>query len=293
MECQGLFEPMTKEIDLPSLKDWVGRSEKVGDYLTNSLVDRFCATLDPFLWLEGRGAPLGIHWCTTVSATHKSKLSEDGHAEKGDFLPPVRLPARMWAGGEIIHHQRLSSDSPVTRISRVSDVVAKNGKSGPLIFVTVEQEFFSQDRLCISERQDLVFRDFPKTGNPPTSKSASQSDTNRGTQLGKLTPDPVLLFRYSALTFNSHRIHYDQDYARNTEGYVDLVVHGPLQATLLLNLAAKIAGQPPRRFSFRGLAPVTLGSSISLFHTEENSGGKVWCEADNGVRSFVAQYSDN
>ena len=85
MECQGLFEPMTKEIDLPSLKDWVGRSEKVGDYLTNSLVDRFCATLDPFLWLEGRGAPLGIHWCTTVSATHKSKLSEDGHAEKGDF----------------------------------------------------------------------------------------------------------------------------------------------------------------------------------------------------------------
>lgn len=102
-----------------------------------------------------------------------------------------------------------------------------------------------------------------------------------------------MLFRYSALTFNSHRIHYDQDYARNTEGYVDLVVHGPLQATLLLNLAAKIAGKPPRRFSFRGLAPVTLGSSISLFHTEENSGGKVWCEADNGVRSFVAQYSDN
>lgn len=181
----------------------------------------------------------------------------------------------------------------VIRISKVSDVVAKNGKSGPLFFVTIDQEFFSQDRLCISERQDFVFRDFLKTGKPITSKPASLTDTVRGTLMGKLTPDPILLFRYSALTFNSHRIHYDQGYACNTEGYPGIVVHGPLQATWLLNLAAKIVGKPPRRFSFRGLAPVTAGSSISLFHAGDKNSGKVWCEAENGVRSFVAQYSDN
>lgn len=138
----------------------------------------------------------------------------------------------------------------VIRISKVSDVVAKNGKSGPLLFVTIDQEFFSQDRLCISERQDFVFRDFPKTGKPITSKPASLTDTVRGTLMGKLTPDPILLFRYSALTFNSHRIHYDQGYARNTEGYPGLVVHGPLQATLLLNLAAKPSANHPAAFLF-------------------------------------------
>ena len=284
---------MTKEIDISYLKEWVGKSVRVSDYLTNSLVDRFCATLDPHLWHEGNAAPLGIQWCTTRPATQVIDLSQDGHAKQGDFLPPVPLPARMWAGGEIIHHHNFAPDAAVTRVSRVSDVVAKTGKSGPLIFVAVEQEFFSQDRLCTSERQDFVFKDFPKAGNPKTPKPAPQINADTGTQMGKLTPDPVLLFRYSALTFNSHRIHYDQDYARNIEGYPDLVVHGPLQATLLLNLAAKIIGKPPRRFSFRGLAPATLGSSLSLFHAEGTSGGEVWCETDNGVRSFVAQYSDD
>jgi len=284
---------MTEEIDVSSLKTWIGNSETVSDYLTSSLVGRFHATLDPLLWLGGDGAPLGIQWCTNVSAAHTGKLSEDGHALKGDFLPPVPLPARMWAGGEIIHYQELSTDMSVIRISKVSDVVAKNGKSGPLFFVTIDQEFFSQDRLCISERQDFVFRDFPKTGKPITSKPASLTDTVRGTLKGKLTPDPILLFRYSALTFNSHRIHYDQGYACNTEGYPGIVVHGPLQATWLLNLAAKIVGKPPRRFSFRGLAPVTAGSSISLFHAGDKNSGKVWCEAENGVTSFVAQYHDS
>ncbi|MDF1669785.1 MAG: MaoC family dehydratase N-terminal domain-containing protein [Roseovarius sp.] len=281
---------MTKDIDISHLKEWIGKSETVSDYLTNSLIDRFCATLDPFLWSEHNAAPLGIQWCTTLPATQTSDLSEDGHAKKGGFLPPVPLPARMWAGGEITHHHNLEPDAPVTRVSRVSDVVAKTGKSGSLIFVTVEQELSSRDRLCITERQDFVFKDFPKADSP---KPTAQVYTDTGTQMAEVSPNPVLLFRYSALTFNAHRIHYDQDYARNTEGYPDLVVHGPLQATLLLNLAAKILGKPPRRFSYRGLAPVTLDRSFSLFHAEGKNGGKVWCETDNGVRSFVAHYSDD
>ena len=274
---------MTDTLDIEPLKAWIGKTETMQDYLTESLIDRFRATLDPYL--SSSEVPLGLHWCLALPTVPTTDLSEDGHTKMGGFLPPVSLPSRMWAGGEVVHHHALSINAPVTRISKVSDIVAKQGKSGNLVFVTVESEFFSDDKLCISERQDLVFRGLSTLGKPnapngvePASKSLKYN----------LTPSPVLLFRYSALTFNSHRIHYDEDYTRTFEGYPNLVVHGPLQATLLLNQEAKSAKKTPKRFTFRGVAPVTLGAKIEI-HRE---GDAVWCQNAEGIKSFVATVSD-
>lgn len=279
---------MKNLVDIEPLKNWIGKTETAHDYLTDSLIDRFRATLDPFLW-SGEETPLGLHWCLALPATPTAELSEDGHAKKGGFLPPVPLPSRMWAGGEVIHHQSFTPKAPVTRVSTINDIVAKKGKSGDLVFVTVGSEYYSEDRLCISERQDLVFRNH-STLNKPAPATATPNTT--ATRQDTLTLDPVLLFRYSALTFNSHRIHYDPDYARNAEGYSGLVVHGPLQATLLINLGAKIAGKPPHRFAFRGLAPVTHGTPIELHHDTENTDETVWCQTADGTKSFTAIYSD-
>jgi len=244
---------MKPPVDIEPLKAWIGKTETVQDYLTSSLIDRYRATLGPFLWPD-EPALLGLHWCLALPTTPTAELSDDGHAKKGEFLPPVPLPSRMWAGGEVVYHQSFTPDAPVTRISTIQNIETKQGKSGQLVFVSVGSEYYSKDALCISERQDLVFRSLSTLAKPAARKTAL--DTH-GTLQNTVTPDPVLLFRYSALTFNSHRIHYDLDYVKNVEGYSNLVVHGPLQATLLLNQAAKIAGKPPRRFSFRGVAPVT------------------------------------
>ncbi|MEQ8321842.1 MAG: protein dehydratase, partial [Rhodospirillales bacterium] len=166
-------------------------------------------------------------------------------------------------------------------------IVAKQGRSGPLVFVTVEHEYLSGNRLCIREQQTIVYREIstPRTGE--SAADAGDPTTLRST----LTPDPVLLFRYSALTFNAHRIHYDYVYATETEAYSGLVVHGPLQATLLLNLAADALKTSPQRFSFRGLAPLTLPCELQLHNEETGTSGTVWCQDQNGLRSFSAEYA--
>lgn len=281
---------MSVAIDLAPLQAWIGKTETVQDFLTQSLIDRFRATLEPHLW--SGTAPLGLHWCLALGAIPIGELSSDGHAKKGGFLPPVPLPSRMWAGGEVVYHHDLIPNASVTRISTVSDIVAKQGKSGTLVFVTVHSEFYSDGLLCISDRQDLVFRDHSVPGKPVARKLVPPPINATRTKRDTITPDPVLLFRYSALTFNSHRIHYDADYAKNTEGYADLVVHGPLQATLLLNAAAKISGKSPYRFSYRGVAPITVGSAIEIHHTKEDNTNTIWCQASDGTRSFTATFSD-
>lgn len=273
---------MNETINLTPLKAWIGKTETVQDYLTESLIDRFRATLDPHLW--ACDVPLGLHWCLALPTVPTNDLSEDGHTKKGGFLPPVPLPSLMWAGGELVHHHSLIVNTPVTRVSKVFDIVAKQGKSGNLVFITVESEFYSGNKLCITDRQNLVFRGLSTLGKPVPPKA---SETGTGSLEYSIIPNPVLLFRYSALTFNSHRIHYDGDYAQNSEGYAGLVMHGPLQATLLLNQAAKSEDMTPKRFSFRGVAPVTLGNSIEIHRKD----GAVWCQNADGIKSFVAKFS--
>lgn len=279
---------MQTTFDITALKPWIGKTETAQEVLTDALVDRFQSTLGPHLW-QNDGTPLGLHWCLAPPSTPTAELSADGHAKKGSFLPPVPLPSRMWAGGEVVHHHNLVPNTLVKRVSTIADITAKKGKSGDLVFVTVASEYYSDDRHCISETQSLVFRGQSTLAKPTAPVSARPAS---GTLRDTLTPDPVLLFRYSALTFNSHRIHYDLDYAKNDEGYAGLVVHGPMQATLLLNLAAKVAGKPPRRFSFRGVAPVTHGIPLEMHHDNGDANGTVWCQTADGTKTFVADYSD-
>ncbi|MFK5980002.1 MAG: MaoC family dehydratase N-terminal domain-containing protein [Rhizobiaceae bacterium] len=273
------------DIDLDHLQQWIGHTETVSDIITSSLVDRFKAIFFDSLWQVEGGVPLGLHWCLAPIAISGNDLGDDGHPKRGGFLPPVPLPSRMWAGGELRFHSVLREGDNVTRNSRIANVALKNGKSGPLVFVTVEHECGVGGRLAISERQDIVY----KQASPKY--SASQSETmDMPSDPDAIRVDEVTLFRYSALTFNGHRIHYDRDYARNVEGYPGIVVHGPLQATLLMNYAAHQCNGVPARFSYRGIAPLFGQTSFRLQINNSINGGDVWCEDLTGNTTMQADY---
>ena len=277
------------QVDLDALKPWLGRTETKEDVLTPGLIDKFRATLGPHLWDGAGDVPLGLHWCLTLDAVAGSSLSIDGHPTRGGFLPPVPLPARMWAGGEVTHIAPLRLGQIVTRRSTIADITAKQGRSGTLVFVVVQHEYLNGTEVCIREKQSIVYRGI----TAPKSEKRPPVAPDPNTLRSRLTPDPVLLFRYSALTFNAHRIHYDHIYATETEAYSGLVVHGPLQATLLLNLAADTLKASPQQFSFRGLAPLTLPCEIQLNCLEKSGAGTVWCQNDSGLQSFSANYSSS
>lgn len=275
------------QLDLETLKPWLGRTQTAEDILTPGLIDKFRATFGTQLWDGAGDVPLGLHWCLTLDAVPGASLSADGHGTRGGFLPPVPLAGRMWAGGEVTHIAPLSVGHSVTRRSMIADITAKQGRSGTLVFVSVSNEYLNGTEVCIREKQTIVFLD--TTRSQPQSGVPVVPDPQ--TLQSRLTPDPTLLFRYSALTFNAHRIHYDHIYATETEAYPGLVVHGPLQATLLLNLAADTLKQCPHRFSFRGLAPLTLPCELQLHCREDDGSGTVWCQDETGTRSFSADYA--
>lgn len=243
------------------LRQWVGRTEIARDEIGAQAVRAFRATITGELDqpAQGEEAPLGFHWCLAPRLATLAETDADGHPKRGDFLPPVDLPRRMWAGGELELLQPLKVGDSVERRSRIAAVDFKHGRSGPLCFVTVTHEIVVASETSLRERHDIVYRE---KAAGAASKPEAPATVHAAEQI--IDPSPVLLFRYSALTFNSHRIHYDADYARNEEGYDGLVVHGPLQATLLLQHAANIAGRPPRRFIYRGMAPVTHGRPIRV-----------------------------
>jgi 3-methylfumaryl-CoA hydratase len=197
------------------------------------------------------------------------------------FLPPVPLPRRMWAGGELRLHGRLRVGDAVTRTSRIADVTLKEGRTGALCFVTVEHEITGPEGLAISERQDIVYRGVEAKTVPAAGAAPLRHGVPREAAWRRETGvDPVLLFRYSALTFNGHRIHYDRDYAVGVEAYRGLVVHGPLQATLLLDYAAEIFGKPPARFNFRGVSPLFDFERFSLCARQVETGLDLWTEVE-------------
>ena len=272
-------------VDIEHLRGWIGSSEEASEQVTPVLLDRFVATLGRHLWQGDDGAvPLGLHWCLTLPLAAADTLGPDGHPPRGGFLPPVPLASRMWAGGEVRFLQPLRLGDMVTRRSTVADVVLKSGSASDLVFVTVDHRFLVGGREVVAETQNIVYRDStpPKAGAPAPGSEAGEADC--------LTPGPVLLFRYSALTFNGHRIHYDAPYARDVEGYPGLVVHGPLQATLLINLAARLLGAPPPHFSYRGLAPLIAGRPVTLHHRADGDAGELWCRNADGARTMQVQY---
>jgi 3-methylfumaryl-CoA hydratase len=245
------------QADVDHLRSWIGRVDHAADLVTPRLVNGFRATLNDAgrPAIDGDEAPAGIHWCLAPTVALQSALGPDGHPTRGGFLPPVPLDRRMWAGAALTFRDPLRVGDHVQRTSTVIDVLFKEGHSGVLCFVTVEHVLRTSRGQAIQERQDIVYRDGGDRTKPATSapsRPALPAPQWRTTFL----PDPVLLFRYSALTFNGHRIHYDRIYCIEEEGYPGLVVHGPLQATLLLRLAASAqGGRPPAGFSFRAVRP--------------------------------------
>lgn len=273
-------------IDVDHLRQWVGRGECTSEPLSAALVQRFEATLgNASTRLEG-AAPLGIHWCLNQPAVAAEGLGVDGHPARGGFLPPVPLPRRMWAGGHLAFAGSLRSGEEVTRTSRIEDVVHKQGRTGELVFVFVRHEIASVGQVAITERQDLVYRPMDR-GN---TANALQAETRTPDHVVHVDATTTLLFRYSALTFNGHRIHYDIDFAREQEGYGGLVVHGPLQATLMLHMAARLnGGRAPLTFSYRGVSPLGHGQIFSVNALETEDGMELWCADANGVATMRAE----
>ena len=248
---------MSDEFD--QLRQWVGRKESRTDTITAWPVAALSATLDrkdpeP---RPGDALPPGWHWLYFLEAKPASELGPDGHPKRGGFLPPVPLPRRMWAGGRIEFARPLHIGDAIRRDSEIVAVETKHGRSGDLVFVTVRHTISAGGEAAVREEHDIVYRDAAKPGEPPPQAKAAPANA---VWQRSLLGDPVLLFRYSALTFNGHRIHYDLDYVRNEEHYPGLIVHGPLQTTLLLDLCRRHEQRPVQRLEYRALHPV--------FHTE-------------------------
>ena len=266
------------------LTSWVGRERVMSDVLTPDRLVRLSATFDrddpeP---VPGDPLPPCWHWMFFQETTPMAKVGPDGHPVRGDFMPPIDKPRRMWAGSRIQFIAPPRVGEAMRRMTRIDSVVEKTGKSGSLVFVGLVNEISTDRGLAIREAMDLVYRDMPPKGaempSPPPAPSGA-------IWLRTIHPDPVLLFRYSALTFNSHRIHYDRSYCTDIEGYPGLVVHGPLTATLLVDLVRR--ERPEARitsFNFRAVSPLfdTAPLVVAGAPSADGRSARVWAEAPNG-----------
>lgn len=280
-------------MDAGQLKAWIGRTETLTDHADRGVYARLAALLDypaPDHGFAPAGTmpPLG-HWLNFLPTARQSEIDRDGHPFRGGFLPPVPLPRRMWAGGRLTFVRPAADSGRLTRRSTILDVVEKTGSSGRMVFVTVRHEISDEAGLALSEEQDIVYRDMPAEGSTPRPAPAPEKprmpDATRS-----VTPDPVLLFRYSALTFNAHRIHYDRDYCREVEGYPGLVVHGPLIATLLLDhFRRETPGVEIADFSFRAQRPLFDGSPFLLCMARTGTGADLWSEDSEGHVTMTAR----
>lgn len=274
---------------------WIGRETRAKDRLDDTLATRWLATFDlprphPAIM------PQGIHFALCTPEAPTAMLGEDGHPARDDsaesFLPPFPMPRRMWASSKIAFHAPVAVGAVIERVSRIASISEKEGGSGRLAFVDVEHSTKSNGTLAVVETQTLVYReaaapDAPLAPPPPGEGAFDPAgwDAHR-----VLSPDPRLLFRYSALTFNTHRIHYDAPYAQEVERYRGLVVHGPLTASLLLQLAARELGENRlRTFAFRGLSPAIAGEALHLVMRQGEAGYELAAFAADGRQVTAAQ----
>ncbi len=239
-------------------KEWIGKSETADDVATATPYAALSATLDRPAERPPTGTPLPAlwHWLYFLPLHRQSDIGPDGHAQRGGFLPPIPLPRRMWAGSQFQFAKPLCIGDALSRTSTIESVTEKSGRTGPLVFVKVRHEIRRRGdtEVALTEFHDIVYREAPKPGDvvPAPKPAPSTSAWSR-----EWIPDDVLLFRYSALTFNGHRIHYDRRYVTQVEGYPGLVVHGPLIATLLLDLLRRQAPEAEvLRYEFRAIRPL-------------------------------------
>ena len=276
--------------DLEKLKEWIGQKESAVDYVTIPAVHRLAATLDRDDPMPRMGDPLPVGWHQILfpRVVRQSQIGADGHPERGDFLPPVPLPRRMFAGKRTTFHESLRVGDEVRRDSVIREVNIKQGRTGTMVFVTVKTDLTSPRGLAITEEQDLVYREAAAPGAPP---QPPQPAPGRAVWSRTVTPDSVMLFRYSALTFNGHRIHYDLPYVTQVEGYPGLVMNGGLTTLLVFELARTHASTPIRYFSSRNVRalfanqPITLGGEPSA----DNRTAKLWALNPDGALALTAE----
>jgi len=287
---------MSETIPIDHLRSWIGKRDRESDTITPELLKRYRATLSNYTDLDTKlpaQLPLGIHWCLAQPAIAAEGLGIDGHPAKGGFMPPVPLPRRMWAASKVRFHHNPKVGIAIDRTSTIADVVLKHSPaSGPLVFVHVDHIYTQDNHTLIEDRQSIVYRQLSSYQAPAPQQIPA------ATRAMTVTPDNVLLFRYSGITFNSHRIHYDQHYTTTEEGYPALVVQGPMMASMLMNFAqANRPEQPLRSFEFRGLAPAFVNQALRLAVTGDDSGADSILEIrnDNGaqIQSAAARFGDN
>jgi 3-methylfumaryl-CoA hydratase len=267
------------------LKDWVGKKELKKDTINSWPIAALAATLDeqPLCTENGQSIPPGWHWLFFLEAKRASELGIDGHPLKGGFLPPVPLPRRMWAGGRLEFIRPLEVGQSVTRESTIVSIEPKSGRSGDLVFVTIRHTVQAAGATATVEEQDIVYRGAIKKGQPLTPPQAPiEAEWTRS-----VVADSVLLFRYSALTFNGHRIHYDKNYAIQEENYPDLVVHGPLQAILLLELCRRQSARPVRKFEYRAQSPLFASNAFTANGNFDSSTLKADLWTANEARAYA------
>jgi len=279
-----------QSLDANRFSAWVGRSETLTDQIDMSRAMAMAATLDlPVSLAIGDALPPLWHWMYFWSANPASQLGPDGHAQRGEFLPPVSLPRRMWAGGRLKFLAPLWIGAQAERVSRIKAVEVKQGKTGPLVFVTVAHEISMQSEPVILEEHDIVYRDVLQVGDSASRVKFAPTDAHWSREV---SPDPVQLFRYSALTFNGYRIHYDRTYATDVEGYPGLIVHGPLIASLLTDLLAReLPNKTLSEFSFRAIAPLFDTEPFSVHGRLEPEGRNVvlWAANSRGELAMQAE----
>ena len=276
--------------DLEKLKEWIGQKESDIDYVTVPAVHRLAATLDRDDPMPKMGDPLPVGWHQILfpRVVRHSQIGADGHPQRGDFLPPVPLPRRMFAGKRTTFHADIQVGDTVRRDSVIQEVNIKQGRTGTMVFVTVKTELTSPRGLALTEEQDIVYREAPAPGAPP---QPPQPAPGKAVWSRVVTPDPVMLFRYSALTFNGHRIHYDLPYVTQVEGYPGLVMNGGLTTLLVFELARAHASTPIRHISSRNVRalfvnqPITIGGEPSA----DTKTAKLWALNPEAALALTAE----
>ena len=269
------------------LLEWTNKTTEAEDTIRLQPANFMEATLNrPPKLKEGDNLPPLWHWIYFLEAKPESDLGRDAHPKKGDFLPPIQLPRRMWAGGRFTFYNDLVIGEKAKKITTIKKIAEKEGSAGPLCFITLEHKIYSKDEISIIEEQDLVYLQDQQGSK---SLPLAQNNVEKADFSQEIHPSAILLFRYSALTFNGHRIHYDLDYAKNVEGYDGLVFHGPLTATLLLDLALKERKQPIKKYSFRGIAPLSNLDCFWIEGKSEDNAAILWARRKDGVVAMKAK----
>lgn len=279
---------IVKPGDLAALQAWIGKTEDCFDTISPVPVAGLSATLDYAATRAGVGdlLPPAWHWLYHLPMPAASSIDVDGHPVRGGFLPPVPLPRRMWAGSEMRFSAPLYIGDEIRRESTIADISHKQGGTGELVFVEVRHRVYRGRELALEERQNLVYREGNKQGSLPAARPAPAE----AQYTMEIRPDPVMLFRFSALTFNSHRIHYDRDYATGQEGYQGLVVQGPLTAILLLELLyGELPGAGLESFQFRSVRPLLEGQSFQVQGRRDGASVKLWILDASGALAMDAQ----